>query len=702
MRLSSFRIPGSIAFLGLGLTLAVFAGSAGLAGAADEDDPDGTRVPRLVIALYDGLDIDAPPEHEEPVWSVLQMPLNHLGLVVRAHDIRQGPPPRAWLDEARGVVTWLRPAPSAPEWLWPWLENEVASRAVRVVHLGSFGCLLEDRARLSAWLARFGLQWKEGFVGSRLRIETTFKSARLCAFEQDPRRYTQHEGPLSTGASNVVWVTTRDRNRREDVRTPVVTGPWGAFALDPWIVRFGDAPGARRWHLDPFAFFREALGVADVPAPHPSVLNGRRMFMLHVDGDGFESLSTVRPGVLSAQIFLEEILDHYNLPCTVSVIVGSIARDLHVPNPTDEMRLAQTILGRPFVEVASHGVLHPFRWNASWAPGRPPLATLPYKRVENYDYSPVGEVRDSVRFINEKLLADGKRCRVMLWTGDCLPPREAILECARVNCLNMNGGTYRWDEVHDSVSYVSPWIRRLQDAVQVTAGAANENEFPGFFTTHPRVFSHVGTTIERTGAGRILKPANVYVHFYSAETLPRLEELRKLIDRWGLKEPTAPVFVSTYVQAVLGALDARIFKTKSGWALRRFGGCRTVRLDNETHAVDLALSSGLLGSRRIGASLYVHLAGPDANVVLATSPVARPHVEEANHTLIEARLEASSIAFVSEALAPRVVVIAGLPSSADVEVTIGARSQTRRTSAKGRIELRLPRGGPDRIEVRVP
>jgi hypothetical protein len=669
------------------------------------EEGDELLFARDVIALYDGKGEEDLTDIQQPVWSMLQMPLNHLGLRVHSHDIRDGPPPEAWLKQARAVVTWFRSGFECPAWLWPWLEKQVPAHALRVVHFQDFGCLAHtaaDRTRLDAWLRRFGMAWRDEFVGRRMRIETKLLSEASCALEADPRRYAVHQGPTTTTAANQIWVETRDRSNPDDVRTPVVTGTWGGVALAPWTVLPGGQAGTRRWHLDPFLFFRTALAMDGVPAPHPSVLNGRRMFVLHVDGDGFESVSTARLNTPAAKVFLDEILDVYKLPATVSIIVGSLTRDFDIAQPTDAMKLAAEILNRPYVEAGSHGVLHPYQWSAAWAPGRPPVATLPYKQMANYDYSPVAEVRDSIRFINERLLEDGKRCRIMQWTGDCIPPAEAILECARHDAVNINGGTFRWDEVHNSVGYVSPWVRALGDAVQVCAGAANENEFPGYFTTNPGSYGHIDTTIERTGQKRILKPANVYVHFYSAETRPRLDTLKRLLDRWARRERTAPVYASTYVTSVLGARSATIRRTSDGWAVRDMGACRTLRIDEEDRGVDFTRSSGVIGARRIGPSLYIHLDASEASVVLAASPPASPHLVEANHAVSRVKLTPRSITLVSETLVERVLVLGGFPAEQTVHLTIGGKREDQKADGTGRVEVRLPPGADVRIEATGP
>ncbi|MFQ5844750.1 MAG: hypothetical protein ACE5JG_07150, partial [Planctomycetota bacterium] len=64
---------------------------AGAPGARAENGGRLTPEPRLVLALFDGAGRTLPLDTEDPVHQGLEMPLNHLGLVVRRHDIRTGP-----------------------------------------------------------------------------------------------------------------------------------------------------------------------------------------------------------------------------------------------------------------------------------------------------------------------------------------------------------------------------------------------------------------------------------------------------------------------------------------------------------------------------------------------------------------------------------------------------------------------------------
>lgn len=662
---------------------------------------EGTPVRRHVLVLVGSPHPDG--ETEDAAHQLLELPLNHCGMVVRRHSLDNGPPPAAWLDDARAVVTHFDTAAEPNDWLWPWLEGEVARRKLRVVHFGELTPLQEpgDR-RLRRWLARRGLGYDRLFLRDAVRIRVRYRSHEACAFEADPRTRTVHRGPRNLSRRNRVWVETRDRFRPADARAPVVTGPWGGLALDPWAVANGGRARNRRWHIDPFLFFREALGLDGVPAPHPAVLNGRRMWFLHIDGDGFESLSTVHPNTYAARVMLDDVLLRYRLPFTVSIIVRSLTPDYAVEEPTPAMALARRILNLPNVEPASHGVLHTLRWKRDLRPADLPRTIMSYAGLENYEYSQLNEVKESVRFVNERLMEGDRRCALMLWTGDTIPEEHVVAAAGEVGCLNLNGGEFRWDRWNDSVGFVSPWARRVGDALQVYVGATNENMFEGFFTTMPGAFAQIDQTIERTGSPRILKPANVYIHFYSAERPPRLRALHGLIRRWALREPTAPVFASTYCRAVISAVEtARVRRIPGGWLLHDFDDCRTARLDGEPRDVDFARSRGLLGARRTRESLYLHLAAPDARVVLAADPAPAPHVEQANCLLESGQLTAEGVALTAIAHNPRVVVFAGFPARAPLEVLLDGEEQARTADARGRLEVELDEPGTTRIEVRL-
>ena len=638
------------------------------------------------------------------VHKLLQMPLNWFGLTVRIRPFEAGEPPDIDPSVTRAVIVHVAEHDATlPVWLFDWLERQRDTPGLRFVHVGSLAALERlHRRRLDAWLGGFGLQHRAEYVDNPLRVGVRTISQQACAFEAAPVAVV-HGGPVNTSDDNTPWVTTVDRRRPGDERHPVVTGPWGGLALDPWVASYGTGSGDRRWHLDPFAFFADALAIADQPAPDPSIAWGRRMFLLHVDGDGFESMSTARRERSAADVFRTEIVERYRIPMSLSVIARSLTDDLRPVDPTAEMRLAQQLFATPWVEPASHTVLHPLDWRRRHHARTLPRTVVWYGAIDNYEHSMRGEVLESVAFVNRYLTSPERPCRVLFWSGTANPVEQVVQACRAVDCENLNGGVYRWDRANDSVGYVVPWGLQLGDAFQVYCGAANENVFDGFYTTMPTSFGHIDATIENTGSRRILKPANVYAHFYSAESAARLAALQQLIEKWALRRATVPVFASRYAAAVRGAQrDCRIARIADGWLFEGFDDCCTARLPDDRRFVDWRRSPGVLGANSIGGRRFLQLAAGGAQLVLCDEPVAMPHFVAADHDLRDASRNSRGVSFESTAWRARTVELAGFAGNAPLEVLVDGRPLpgARAADGDGRYTLRLPAGSDELIEVR--
>ena len=155
-------------------------------------------VRRHVIALMGG---QADPENEDIVHSLLEMPLNHLGMVVYRHYIENGPPPREWLEDARAVLTFFSDDTKPEPWLWPWLEKEVRAHKLRVIHFNDFGPL--EGKKLAPWLARFGLYYDDDFVDGPFAIEIEYFDEKACNYEASARSIANHRGPRSEDALSI-------------------------------------------------------------------------------------------------------------------------------------------------------------------------------------------------------------------------------------------------------------------------------------------------------------------------------------------------------------------------------------------------------------------------------------------------------------------------------------------------------------------
>lgn len=638
----------------------------------------------------------------DPTRAILQMPLNHLGLRLRRIGVDgAGPPPDLDPSRVAAVGTWFESTQVLPAWVWPWLERQ--PRRLRVLHFGSLTPLVREDGgdRMRAWLQRCGLGFDPDQQSDPARVDVQYVRREFVPFESRPVYELVHLGPWNLDAGNSVWLATRDRERRHKERAPVVTGPWGGIALQPWFVRIGGRADDRRLYVDPFAFLREALALQAVPAPDPSVRWGRRAFVLHVDGDGFESPSSVVAGQSNGEVFRDRIVDRWRVPMTVSFIVAGLTDRLVPEQPTPRMLLARDILARPWVEAASHSVLHPLDWRKQLTRRSLARSVVWYESLPGYTHDMVAEVRESIAFVDRWLVPPGKRCRVMLWSGAANPTEPALAAAAAAGCCNLNGGLFRCDELFGSLGFVSGWGHALGEQFQVFAGAPNENVYDGFFTTMPGAFRHVARTIERTGGDRILKPANVYVHFYSAEQPARLQALEAILQRWLEHEEVIALPASTYATSADDCeRRCAIARLGDGWSFAGFENCRTVRFDDEVRAIDWRRSRGVLGARRLGARLFVHLAAATAELHFTADAVLQPHLEQANCELENGRLEAGGLRFTAVAAAvPRVLVVAGFAAGGAVEVDAGERLHLV-ADAHGRCEVRLPAGDAQPVVVR--
>ncbi len=655
---------------------------------------DGAAIASEILILVGRVDDDLEAARGDLAHTLLQMPLNYCGMRLVERAIPATELPEVDPTRVRAVGTFLLGDERLPAWLWPWLQRQ--QERVRMLHLGSLRPLLAiaGEAGLGDYLHRFGLGYDAREVSDPARIRVDCPERGLYPFESRPVYERLHLGPWNLDAANTTWVVTRDVQSPRRPRTPIVTGRWGGIGLQPWFLRIGGVDGDRRWYADPFAFCRRALGLEGVPAPDPSVQNGRRMFVLHVDGDGFESPSAVEPGRICGAVFRDRIVDAWPMPMTISFIIAGLTDDLLPAAATPRMAIARSILERPWVEAASHSVLHPLNWRRHLDPRSLPRSVVWYPQLTNYQHDMVAEVRDSIAFVDRWLAPADRPCRLMLWSGAANPPAAAIAAATAAGCANLNGGLFRWDALHDSVGFVSPWGRQLDGEWQTFAGAPNENEYPGYFTTMPGAFGHVDTTIERTGAARILKPANIYVHFYSAEQPPRLQALVQLLDRWARREPTVPVHASTYVAAVHDAQFAcAITPTPAGFRFTHFDHCRTVRFDGPTPSIDWSRCLGICGALRLDDRLFVHLGRSDAELAFATGSATKPvewlHLEQSDLQVDDVMPGPRALRARVRGWRAGVVVLAGAPAGVALCWSAAGVEHRERTDARGRVTVLL-------------
>lgn len=576
-------------------------------------------LPRKVLVL---LDREGPRAHvENIVYQACQTVLNYYGMLPEYRNVNEGPlPGDEFMSGYRGVITAFSEGLVVdPEKYLGWLLQQMEAGR-RVVVLGPLGVQPYD-GRTSEMLRllngvyeKLGLRFEGDSTSVRSLLRYGQKDPDGVEFERDyPPFPVGYRRFIPSGEDLRVYLSILRKDRADSESAVIVTGPHGGFAMEGYILWQDPVTYKRQWYLNPFLFFREALGLEETPAPDPTTLNGMRVAVSHVDGDAFSGFSRIENSPLCAEAIRDHVLKKYDFPVTVSVIVGEVASEALGDEAL--MALAREIFALPNVEPASHSYSHPYYWHPGYK-GKHRYDSLHGIEIPGYEFDPAMEIDYSVEYINRHLAPPEKPCRVFLWTGNCEPRASDVARCDMLGLLNMNGGDTVFDDTSDSYSSVAPYYRNVGGHGQVHTGQANENILTNYWEGPYHGFRNIITTMKRTGAPRRIAPIDIYYHFYSAEYPASLKALQDVYE-WVMARETARMFTSDYLEMVQGYMNAEIYTTGPGrYEIRNYGACTTIRFDDDSLRVDLALSENILGFVKEPQGLYVSLApGRDRAVV---------------------------------------------------------------------------------------
>jgi hypothetical protein len=196
--------------------------------------------------------------------------------------------------------------------------------------------------------------------------------------------------------------------------------------LRPVALRLLELPQGQgdRWIVAPIEFLRTALRLPDMPVPDVTTENGRRLMLVHVDGDGFMNRAEFRGTPYAGRGAAEGRA----WSAIASRRRSRSSRARFAPNglyPKDSPALgsvARRIFALPYVEIASHTYSHPFRWakRRRCGPGSLPSPDPGYKF--NLEAEIDGPCATSTA--RSRRRASARRC--MLWTGDTNPGPQAL------------------------------------------------------------------------------------------------------------------------------------------------------------------------------------------------------------------------------------------------------------------------------------
>ena len=661
-----------------------------------------TPVPRQVLMLYAGRG-DA--MNNDLNWYAA-MPLNHLGYATRTLNVTRSALPSGPLTgQVAGIVTWFHSSQfghSARTWRWLRMQMKAG---VPVAILGHFGLPLS-----SGHLGALGLRLGKAAPAGLHRARLAHLDSRFFGFESPALPSAPDYSPirLSPPGRPLLAVTVAGGTEVAAALTP-----WGGYVLSPYVLRSlpqGNlANGALQaaWIVDPFRFLRAALRLPPVPAYDYTTSSGRRLLFGLIDGDGFTSLSWIgafhdQP---AAEVILDQVLKRFRLPVTASVIASEFIRHgLHPEAQVATLRpIARQIFRLPWVQIGTHTYSHPFDWqalerdpdlsaglhpqhSAAAAAGNPAFKYGMNLPVPGYRFSPEMEVTGSAAIIERLLAPPGKPVRVIQWSGDTDPDAKVLAIAYRGGLENINGNNSTITRAHPSLTNVVPLGVRKGKYFQVYSPIGNEDEFTHGWKPPYCGYSQVIQTLEMTDRPRRLTAMELYYHYYAGTRACALKQLEQVY-RWAERQPSTPVFASTYSRIAVAFQSAGLALAGRGFLLRGYGPDQELRIPAALGYPDLADSRNVAGYRDVGTNRYVHLGpGGDARLVLQPTAPRGPYLKSANG-LIEAlarapgRLELQLQGYVPLSIT--------LGNAAHCVTRINGRVRHRRADARGEVHFQL-------------
>ncbi|MDO8988994.1 MAG: bifunctional glycoside hydrolase 114/ polysaccharide deacetylase family protein [Sideroxyarcus sp.] len=595
-------------------------------------------MPRKVLMLHNSADNEYDLVNTSGL-TYATMPLNYLGYTVEYLDVRRPLPADPLAGRYAGVVMWLdNVAGKQGGVLAAWLKRQTDA-GVPVAILGEATFLFEGGEA-----KQFGLQ-SSATTDARSRLRIAQRDP-LIGFETQPVFDRSAFFPLHAAGGKPLLTLANDAGEKQEAAALTA---WGGYVLNPHVLvelpsiavdgRPKDLGSNQRWVINPVEFLRRALRLPDMPVPDVTTESGRRMLMVHMDGDGFVSRAEMPGSLYAGEVLLNQILKKYPLPSTISVIQGEIAANGLYPEQSAALeKIARDIFALPQVEIASHSLSHPFYWRKAVSN---PDEEGYHLALPNYTFDLEREISGSISYIESRLAPPGKKVKVFLWTGDCNVGADALALTKRSGVMSMNGGETTITRSFPTLTLVAPLGVPKGDYFQVYAPNQNENVYTNNWLGPFYGYERVIETFEMTEAPLRLKPIDIYYHSYSASKPASLRALDKVY-KWALAQETTPVFASDYVRKVLDFNSVVVARTRDGWLVRGTENLHQLRAPLALGQPVVEAGGALAGFNRRGDSQYLHVADGEARINFRKSVAAPPYLVSANARV--ARLESAAAA----------------------------------------------------------
>jgi hypothetical protein len=524
------------------------------------------------------------------------MPLEYMGYIQHIHNLtKELPDIDMFASRYTGVIVWLSTDTDDFNKLFTWLL-EVRKKGIKIAFASNFGFVADGML-----LSQFGIETSDGdaALSNKKRIKHRDK---MIGFEVEPQI---NDSTLYLNPRHPVKSLLTYEDELHATSTPAAIMPWGGYAVfGSFLFELDDN---NLWVINPFAFFKEALRLEDLPIPDVTTHNGKRLLFSHIDGDGIMNAYEGDPQKVSGDIIYSQILKRYHIPISVSVIGAEISpKGLYPKLSKRLMNIAREMYALDSVEPATHTFTHTFKWGKIKKNGD--LDPQWRLKPKGYHYSLFYELEGQIRFINKKLIAPQNpiKAKSVFWSGDCSPRANALSLTYKYNILNINGGYTTISHTEPWVTLVAPFGIERDGYYQIYTGAENENVYTNDWLGPFWGFKKVVQTFKMTDKPRRLKPIDVYYHLYSGSKLASVNALKYIYD-WVQKQDVMPIFTSEYIPKVMDFYEVSMAHIGSDYCIDGMKNLKTLRFEDNDVYLDFKKSKTLLGKKLFNKRTYIHL-----------------------------------------------------------------------------------------------
>lgn len=631
--------------------------------------------------------------------STIQMPGEYLGLEFSFHNIAEDGIPENLSSQFKAIIVDanLQIPPEMEQNLLHWLIQE-KNKGRRIVIWGQIPFSVPSVK--NQFLNAFNFQGTGNYMPDiqdvkilKISPDFNFESKSIPGLHE----FIDLRAPI--GSRVALSYQGKNKEGPEMEFHPVFYSDWGAFVyLNKAIFKLGDE--MHSWCMDPFQLIQNAIEVPNWPVPDTTSRNGLRILYSHIDGDGFGNLSAVSPGKRSSEVILEKTINKYPYYFTSSIIESEIRGLIEGQDKTDMdelISIARKVFSSPNVEAASHTFSHPFYWKqedsitADYA-----NQTLPLKSAAGYTKLDLRkEIHAPIRFIEDFLMPENKNVKMILWSGNCRIPAEAIQMVQSLGIQNMNGGETTISRNNPSLLKVAPKLREIDGQLQIHSSIQSDNVYRRFYkkngiipTAYYSGYENVLQTFRYTESPRRLKPVNVYFHWFSGDNWASLKAVETVLD-WCQKRNLSAITASQFAQIVEDSRKSKIYKMNNdNWIITNNGACRTFRINSAGQVPDIENSINVTGFNHVNGELYIQLGKLQRTVLRLTAhPKQYPYFDYSTGDLELSHVQKNQMVFQVKNITKNRIKTSGWEPGKRLRVRVNGDEYIQTTDPDGSFEM---------------